>query len=104
MTEARTLGKTWWCRGGGAAVLMLLAVVSFFRAPRDLIFWAAILFFFAHTAMALRRYLNDRRARTTATVIRHLDSQPVRVRPAAPMVFINPRPITSLIRVDLPPK
>lgn len=96
------MGKCWWCRGGGMAVLVLLATVVWFRDTRDLIFWAAIGFFVAHTAMTVRRYVLDRRARTTATVIRHHDSHPVDFT-APPFSFI-PMPITSLIRLDLPPK
>lgn len=71
MHEARAFVKTWWCRGGGAATLLLLAVVSIFRAPRDVIFWIAVGFFVTHTAMAVRRYRIERKARSTATVIRH---------------------------------
>lgn len=101
MAEARVLGRTWWCHGGGAAVLLLLAAVAFFRAPHDVIFWAAVGFFTAHTAITLRRYRRDRRARTTATVIRHHRSHPDLVAP--PLVFV-PAPVTSLIRIDIPPK
>lgn len=71
MIEARAFGKSWWCHGGGAATLILMVVVSVFREPRDLIFWAAVAFFAGHTAMAVRRYLIERAARATATVIRH---------------------------------
>lgn len=97
------MGKSWWCRGGGAAVLMLLATVVWFRDARDLIFWAAIAFFVAHTAMAVRRYVLDRRASTTATVIRHHDAHYYVDVTAPPFSFI-PMPIASLIRLDLPPK
>lgn len=100
MSELKTATRTWWCRGGGAAVLALLLVVVVFRAPRDGIFWAAIAFFTAHTALALWRYLRDRRRRTTATVLRHHDSQPV----PAPGLIFSPLPITSLIALDIPPK
>lgn len=105
MAEARVLGRTWWCHGGGAAVLLLLAAVAFFRAPHDVIFWAAIGFFVAHTAITLWRYRHDRRARTTATVIRHHQAHrpdPDRVLPL-PLAF-SPPPVTSLIRLDLPPR
>lgn len=80
-------------------MLMLMAVVSFFRAPRDLIFWAAIAFFAAHTAMTLRRYLRERRVRTTATVIRHHQAHPT----PATVVFL-PSPVSSLISLEKLPK
>lgn len=103
MDEARKMLKSWWCQGGGMAVLMLLATVIWFRDGRDLIFWAAIAFFVAHTALAVGRYVVDRRSRTTATVIRHHDSHYVDVT-VPPFSFI-PMPIASLIRLDLvPPK
>lgn len=73
--EMRCLAKNWWCKGGGAAVLALLAVVITFRRPHDLIFWAAIVFFVGHTAIAIRRWLKARRVRITATVIRHHERQ-----------------------------
>lgn len=100
MGEARTAGRAWWCRGGGMAVLMLLATVVWFRDSRDLIFWAALAFFAAHTGMAVRRYLADRRSRITATVTHHHHAQPV----PDPAFSFLPMPITSLIRLDLPPK
>lgn len=100
MSELTSVARAWWCRGGGAAVLALLAVVVVFRAPRDAIFWAAIGFFAAHTGMTLWRYLRDRRRRTTATVLRHHDAQPM---PTPSLVF-SPLPITSLIALDIPPK
>ena len=97
--------RTWSCRGGGLAVLMLLATVVWFRQPRDVIFWAAIAFFVAHTVIATWRYVRDRRLRTTAEVIRHHRSHPVSPAPIAPQVFFSPAPITSLIRLDVyPPK
>ena len=94
--------KTWWCRGGGAAVLFLLAVVVLFRDARDVIFWAALAFFVAHTAMTGWRYHTDRQKRTSATVLRHLQAH--RVAPAPPTPLFVPMPINSLIRLDLPPK
>lgn len=94
--EWKALAKTWWCRGGGAAVVMLLAVVSVFRAPRDAIFWAAVAFFLAHTALTLRRYLVERRHRTTATVIRHHD--------APTPIFPAPLPVISLVVPKKPQK
>lgn len=57
------LAHDWWCRGGGAAVLALLAVVATFRRPDDPMFWAAVAFFTAHTALAVRRWLRARRIR-----------------------------------------
>lgn len=83
--EMRYLAKDWWCKGGGAAVLSLLAVVVTFRRPNDLIFWAAIAFFVGHTAMAVRRWIRARRARITATVIRHHDRAGVYPFPPAPL-------------------
>lgn len=96
------MAKTWWCRGGGAAVLFLLAVVVVFRDARDVIFWAAIALFAVHTALTGWRYRDDRRARTTATVLHHHHAHPVSDR-VPPLVFA-PLPITSLIRLDIPPK
>jgi hypothetical protein len=84
---------------------MLLATVFWFRQPRDVIFWAAISFFVLHTGLSVWRYLRDRRARTTAEVIRHHRSHPVSPAPFSQLSFI-PAPITSLIRIDVsrPPK
>lgn len=89
----------WWCRGGGAAVLALLAVVATFRRPDEPMFWAAVAFFVAHTALAVRRWLRARRIRITATVIRHHDRHapvfpappliPVRVTRATPKVALQ---------------
>lgn len=98
--EWKALGKSWWCRGGGAAVVMLVAVVSVFRAPRDGIFWIAIAFFVAHTALTVRRYLIERRNRTTATVLRHHHAADT---PSSGMMFL-PFPITSLVPLEIPPK
>lgn len=98
--EARALGRTWWCHGGGAAVLMLLVVVSFFRAPHDVIFWVAIAFFCAHTALCARRYILDRRARVTATVIRHHRTHPAVVPPVAARMTFTPIPVTSSVSGD----
>jgi hypothetical protein len=97
--EWAALGKSWWCRGGGAAVVMLLAVVSVFRAPRDAIFWIAVAFFIAHTALTVRRYLIERRNRTTATVLRHHHATDA----PAGMVF-RPVPVNSLVPLKIPPK
>jgi hypothetical protein len=94
MAETRAFGKSWWCHGGGAAVILLMVVVSVFRHPRDLIFWAAIVFFAGHTAMTVRRYLTERKARTTATVIRHHQTHADTTRPSE-LVF-SPPPITSI--------
>lgn len=69
--EMGHLARDWWCRGGGGAVLALLGVVATFRRPSDPIFWVAIAFFVGHTAVSVRRWLRERRARTSATVIRH---------------------------------
>jgi sterol desaturase/sphingolipid hydroxylase (fatty acid hydroxylase superfamily) len=99
MDEARAFGRSWWCRGGGAAVSALLAVVAVHRNVRDVIFWAAVVFFLAHTVQAIRRYLRDRRLRTTATVIRHHRSQP-----PAPLTSFIPMPVNSLVRLEIPPK
>ena len=86
MAETRAFGKSWWCHGGGAAVVLLMVVVSVYRHPRDLIFWAAVVFFIGHTALAVRRYLIERAIRTTATVIRHHQAQTVSgVRRTSPM-------------------
>lgn len=74
------------------AVLMLLAVASVFRKPHDMIFWSAVVFFVGHTAMAVRRYLVERKARTVATVLRHHRTQ----LPGDKVVFV-PRPATSLL-------
>lgn len=102
MTGVAAFGRSWWCRGGGAAVLFLLAVVVSFREPRDVIFWAAIVLFVLHCAQSVRRYLRDRRNRTTAVVTHHHRSLPT--RPVlAPVSFLPPS-ITSLIRLDFPPK
>lgn len=98
--EWKALGKTWWCRGGGAAVVMLLAVVSVFRAPRDAIFWAAVAFFLAHTALTVRRYLIERRNRTTATVLRHHHADD---KPTGGITFL-PLPINSLVPLEIPAK
>jgi hypothetical protein len=102
MMEAKALGKSWWCRGGGAAVLGLLAAVLAYRDIHDPIFWIAIAFFAAHTVQAIRLYRQGRRLRTTATVIQHYRSQPV--LPLGPPLLFSPAPITSVIRLDLPPK
>lgn len=90
-SEAKAVGKSWWCRGGGAAVLMLLVTVVWFRDARDLIFWAAIGFFAVHTAQAVYYYRRARQARTTATVIHHHHTQ----RPNPSLVFL-PLPVVSL--------
>lgn len=90
MPELKAFGHSWWCRGGGAAVLVLLAVVGFFRHPRDTIFWIAIAFFVTHTALAVRRYLVERKARSTAVVLRHHQTQ-------APTVVFTPRPASGLL-------
>jgi hypothetical protein len=96
MGEIREFGRSWSCRGGGLAVSLLLITVVCFRQPRDLIFWAALAFFAVHTAMTVWRYLRERRARTSATVIRHHDSLPV-----LPVVFL-PNPVHSLISLKTP--
>lgn len=96
MHEARAFVKTWWCRGGGAATLLLLAVVSIFRAPRDVIFWIAVGFFVAHTAMAVRRYRQERKARATATVIRHHQTHTGSRQQYRGIVF-TPPPANSLL-------
>lgn len=88
--------RSWWCQGGGAAVTALLAVVVVFRAPRDVIFWAALVFFLGHTALAVWRYLRDRRLRLTVSVVRVHESA---VEPPAPIVFA-PASINALM-VDL---
>lgn len=102
-SEVRSATKAWWCHGGGAAVLALLVVVSVFRAPRDGIFWAAVVFFLAHTGMAAWRYHAERRARITATVVHHHQSRPTPDPRLASVVFAPP-PISSIIRLDFPPK
>lgn len=96
MDEVKAFGKSWWCRGGGAAVVLLLTVVSVFRAPRDGIFWIAISFFTAHTALAVRRYLVERKARATAVVIRHHTTHDSTVNWGGGMVF-TPAPANSLL-------
>lgn len=104
--EAKALIKTWWCRGGGAATVLLLVVVSIFRAPRDAIFWIALAFFVAHTALSVRRYLIERKHRTTATVLRHHRSDTAPARPGrsgGPVVFPGV-PVNSLIPLKIPPK
>lgn len=83
MSELKAFGRSWWCRGGGAAVLTLLVVANVFRAPRDLLFWAAVAFFVGHTALAVRRYRRDRKARVTTTVIRHHEAH-------VPLIFGPP--------------
>lgn len=93
--ELREFAKSWWCHGGGAATLILMGVVGLFRAPRDLIFWAAAAFFVGHTAMAVRRYLAERAARTTATVIRHHRTHTA-ASPRGGMIF-TPRPANSIL-------
>jgi hypothetical protein len=97
--ELKAIGKSWWCHGGGAAMLLLLATVLWFRQPRDLIFWAAIVFFVAHTAQALWRYWRARQAQTTATVVHHHHTQ--RAAPAS-LIFL-PLPINSMIGLDSVP-
>ncbi len=76
------------------AVLTLLAVVAVFRHPRDLIFWAAVAFFAGHTAQAARRYLIERKARVTATVVRHHESY---TGPVGGGMIFTPRPATSIL-------
>jgi len=95
MREARAFGKIWWCHGGGAATSLLLIVASVFRAPRHVLFWAALAFFIAHLAMAIRRYLTERRARTSATVTRHHHARTGGYRING-MVF-TPPPANSLL-------
>lgn len=95
MHEARAFVKTWWCRGGGAATLLLLAVVSIFRAPRDVIFWIAVSFFVAHTALAVRRYRIERKARATATVLRHHQTHSSHQRYRG--IVFTPPPANSLL-------
>lgn len=105
MDETRKVFMTWWSRGGGPAVLFLLATVVWFREARDLIFWAAIAFFLAHTAITVLRFRSDRQARITATVIRHHRSHRFGQPSPTPVPLVcHPVPITSLIRLDLPPK
>lgn len=99
--ELRHFGHSWWCRGGGAAVLMLLVVVSVFRAPRDLIFWAAVAFFAGHTSMAVLRYLRERKARSTATVIRHHTTHVGPAPAYGGMVFSPPPPNSILIPLKI---
>lgn len=103
MVELAAFGRSWWCRGGGAATLLLLVVVSVFRAPRDAIFWAAVTFFAAHTALTVRRYFVERRHRTTATVTRHHDAN-VTVTPVAPVVPLRPLAVNGLVPLKTPPK
>lgn len=100
MGELAAFGKSWWCRGGGAATLLLLVVVSVFRAPRDAIFWAAVAFFAAHTVLTVRRYLVERRHRTTATVIRHHNADVT----VAPVVPLRPLTVNSLMPLKTTPK
>jgi hypothetical protein len=83
-SEVGELVGDWWCRGGGAAVLALVAVVSTFRGPSDLIFWAAVGFLVGHTAIAVRRWTVSRRLRTTATVTRHHGPRPDPLLPSLP--------------------
>lgn len=93
--EWTALARAWWCRGCGAAVSVLLVAVSVFRHPRDGLFWIAAGFFTAHTALAARRYLQERRVRATATVThthRAETARPSRVRPLPPL------PVASLVK------
>lgn len=97
----KTWARTWWCRGGGAAVLMLLVVVSVFRAPRDVIFWAAVAFFVSHTALTARRYWTERRHRTTATVTHVHDSDKTPARKPVVSVFM-PLPMSFQQTKNIP--
>lgn len=92
--EWMELAKTWWCRGGGAAVVMLLTVVSVFRNARDGIFWVAVAFVAAHTAMSVRRFLIHRKSRGTATVIHHHHTRPATVSRGPAFI---PSPSRSLL-------
>lgn len=85
----KDLGLCWWCRGAGAAVLALLAAVLVFRAPHDLIFWAAWTFFAIHTVTTVIRFRRARHHRTTVAVTRtHHRTKP----PLPPIVFA---PVTA---------
>lgn len=89
------LVRDWWCRGGGGAVLILVLVVSVFRRPADPIFWAAVVFFVGHTAMAVRTWFRCRRIRVDATVTRHHD------RDTHPPVVPPKPPVTERFRSAL---
>lgn len=95
--DAKAFGRTWWCRGNGAAVLVLAIAVGVFRSPHDPVFWFSLAFFVAHSALSVRRFLRERRLRTTATV--------VLTHPAAQYgIAFYPLPVNSLVAVDVPPK
>lgn len=101
-TEIHHLSTAWWCRGHGTAVLLLLATVLWFRSVRDVMFWIAIGFFVVYTTTAVRRYLIERRVRAKATVTAH--HAPVAINCACGKLIFDPRPVNSLITLDLPPK
>ena len=100
--ELKSLSHAWWGRGCGAATLLLLVVATVFRSPRDLIFWAAILFFAVHVAASLVQYLRGNKLRrATVSVTRTHATQPV---PRNGVVVFTPMPANSLIVDNTPNK
>lgn len=101
-TEVPHFWRAWWCRGHASAVLMLVATVALFRDARDLIFWAALGFLVLYTAVSGRRYRAERRVRTQATITAQHTPQPTHC--ACGKLIFDPRPIDSMITLDLPAK
>lgn len=104
-TEAAQFGRVWWCRGHGAAVGVTAVMMAALRPCHDVLFWVVMGFLIGHTAMAVRRYLIERRLRAKAVVLAsHLPQRtPVGGVCADSKMVFCPTPITSFITLQIPP-